>query len=74
VTKKKVLYERRQLSNSSKQLDNAVKELKTCIYKAHQLCGSLEIEASHDLIESLQHELEEFRYQCWKTSFPLRRR
>jgi len=50
-----------QLSNSSKQLDNAVKELKTCIYKAHQLCGSLEIEASHDLIESLQHELEEFR-------------
>ncbi len=50
-----------QLSNSSKQLDNAVKELRMCIGKAHQVCGSLELEASADLIESLRIELEEFR-------------
>lgn len=50
-----------QLSNSSKQMDNAIKELKTCIDKAFQVCGSLEIEASADLIDSLQQEIEEFR-------------
>ena len=50
-----------QLSNSSKQMDGAVRELKSCIAKANQCCGSLEIEASADLIESLQQELEEFR-------------
>ena len=51
-----------QLSNSSKQLDNAVKDLKNCIYKAHQVCGtSLEMEASVDLIEALKVELDEFR-------------
>ena len=50
-----------QLSNSSKQLDNAVKELRSCIYKAHQVCGSLEMEASVDLIEAMKIELDEFR-------------
>ena len=51
-----------QLSNSSKQLDNAVKDLRSCIYKAHQICGgSLEMEASTDLIEALKIELEEFK-------------
>ena len=50
-----------QLSNSSKQMSNAIKDLKSCISKAHQVCGSLEVEASADLIKSLQSELEEFR-------------
>ena len=50
-----------QLSNSSKQMDNAIRELKASINKAHQVCGALEIEASADLIESLQQEIEEFR-------------
>ena len=51
-----------QLSNSSKQLDNACKDLRSCIYKAHQICGgSLEMEASTDLIEALKIELEEFK-------------
>jgi talin len=50
-----------QLSNSTKQLDNALKELKACINKACQVCGSLEMEASADLIEALRMELEEFR-------------
>lgn len=50
-----------QLSNSSNQLSNALKELKSSIGKAQQVCGSLEIEASADLIEALRMELEEFR-------------
>ena len=51
-----------QLSNSSKQMDAAIKDLRSCIAKAVQCCGgSLEIEASADLIDSLQQELEEFR-------------
>uniref|UniRef100_A0A0K2U6E5 Talin-2 n=1 Tax=Lepeophtheirus salmonis TaxID=72036 RepID=A0A0K2U6E5_LEPSM len=50
-----------QLSNSSKQLNGAVKDLRTCITKAHQVCGSLEIEASRDVITFLTSELEEFR-------------
>jgi talin len=50
-----------QLSNSSKQMDGAIRDLRSCIAKAHQCCGSLEIEASADLIDSLQQELEEFR-------------
>ena len=59
-----------QLSNSSKQLDNAVKDLKNCISKAHQVCGSLEMEASADLIEALKIELDEFRQAA--TSFGLK--
>merc|ERR1719195_844206 len=50
-----------QLQNSSKQMENALKELKSCINKAHAACGSLEMEASADLIHSLETELEEFR-------------
>jgi len=50
-----------QLQNSSKQMENALKELKSCINKAHAACGSLEMEASADLIHSLESELEEFR-------------
>lgn len=50
-----------QLSNSSKQMDNALRELRACIGKAHQVCGALEIEASADLIDSLQQELDEFK-------------
>ncbi|QQP52773.1 Uncharacterized protein FKW44_005020, partial [Caligus rogercresseyi] len=42
-----------QLSNSSKQLNGAVKDLRTCIGKAHQVCG--------DVITFLTTELEEFR-------------
>ena len=49
-----------QLSNSSKQMDNALRDLRAAIGKAHQVCGggALEIEASADLIESLQQEVE----------------
>jgi talin len=51
-----------QLSNSSKGLDNAIKDLKACIHKAHQVCGGqLEMEASSDLIDALKIELDEFR-------------
>merc|ERR1719471_1069573 len=50
-----------QLQNASKQLENALKELKSCINKAYAACGSLEMEASADLIHSLESELEEFR-------------
>merc|ERR1719412_1538080 len=50
-----------QLQNASKQLDNALKELGSCITKAHAACGSLEMEASADLIHSLESELDEFR-------------
>ncbi len=42
-------------------MDDAIRELRSSIGKAHQVCGALEIEASADLIESLQQELEEFR-------------
>jgi talin len=50
-----------QLSNSSKQMENALKDLKNCVSRAQQVCGSLEIEATADVIEVLQNELEEFR-------------
>merc|ERR1719471_938188 len=50
-----------QLQNASKQLDNALKELNSCIKKAHSACGSLEMEASADLIHSLESELDEFQ-------------
>merc|ERR1719193_2276164 len=50
-----------QLQNSSKQMENALKHLKAFIIKAHAACGSLEMEASADLIHSLESELEEFR-------------
>ena len=50
-----------QLQNSARQMENAVRELKGAISKAHTVCGSLEIEASADLINSLESELEEFR-------------
>merc|ERR1719471_754835 len=50
-----------QLQNASKQLDNALKELNSCIKKAHSACGSLEMEASADLIHSLESELDEFK-------------
>merc|ERR1719422_2271604 len=50
-----------QLQNASKQLDNALKELQSCITKAHAACGSLEMEASADLINSLESELDEFK-------------
>merc|ERR1719471_226494 len=50
-----------QLQNASKQLDNALKELNSCIKKAHSACGSLEMEASADLIQSLESELDEFK-------------
>merc|ERR1712087_107092 len=51
-----------QLSNSSKGLDNAVKDLTNCIKKAHQVWGGqLEMEASADLIDALKVELDEFR-------------
>lgn len=49
-----------QLQNASKQLDNALNELRSCIKKAHAACGSLEMEASADLIHSLESELNEF--------------
>ena len=39
------------------------RELKGAINKAYTACGSLEIEASADLITSLESELEEFRYK-----------
>merc|ERR550532_2697849 len=35
-----------QLSNSSKQMENALKDLKNCVSRAQQVCGSLEIEAT----------------------------
>ena len=38
-----------------------MKELRTAIGKAQAACGSLELEASADLIRSLEGELEEFR-------------
>merc|ERR1719193_2518948 len=50
-----------QLQNSAKQMENALKELKSRINKAYAACGSLEMEASADLIHSLESELEEFR-------------
>lgn len=50
-----------QLQNSARQMENALKELKSCINKAYAACGSLEMEASADLIHSLESELEEFR-------------
>merc|ERR1719193_2036756 len=50
-----------QLQNSSKQMENAVRELRSSIGKAQLACGSLEMEASADLIRSLESELEEFR-------------
>ena len=50
-----------QLQNSSKQMENAVRELRTAINKAHTVCGSLEMEASADLISSLEGELDEFK-------------
>merc|ERR1719422_2797016 len=50
-----------QLQNASKQLDNALKDLNSCIKKAHAACGSLEMEASADLIHSLESELDEFK-------------
>ena len=50
-----------QLQNSARQMENAVRELKSAINKANTVCGSLEIEASADLISSLEGELEEFR-------------
>lgn len=50
-----------QLTNSSKQMENALKDLKNCVSRAQQVCGSLEIEATADVIEVLQNELEEFR-------------
>ena len=42
-------------------MENAVRELRTAISKAQTACGSLEIEASADLIQSLEGELDEFR-------------
>jgi len=50
-----------QLQNSSRQMENAIKELKSCIMKANAVCGALELEASADLIHSMESELEEFR-------------
>ena len=50
-----------QLSNSSKQMENALKDLKSCVGRAQQVCGSLEIEVTVDVIEELRNELEEFR-------------
>ena len=50
-----------QLQNSARQMENAMKELRTAIGKAQAACGSLELEASADLIRSLEGELEEFR-------------
>lgn len=50
-----------QLQNSARQMENALRELKSAITKALSACGSLEIEASADLINSLESELEEFR-------------
>jgi hypothetical protein len=50
-----------QLSNSAKQVDDASNDLRTCIHKASQFCGSLRIEAVVGLIESYLLELEEFR-------------
>ena len=42
-------------------MENALKDLKNCVGRAQQVCGSLEIEATSDVIEVLQNELEEFR-------------
>ena len=42
-------------------MENALKDLKNCVGRAQQVCGSLEIEATADVIEVLQNELEEFR-------------
>ena len=50
-----------QLQTSSRQMDNALKELRNAIIKAQSVCGSLEIEASADLISSLEGELDDFR-------------
>ena len=50
-----------QLSNASRQMANALKDLKACVGRAQQVCGSLEIEVTADVIDELRKELEEFR-------------
>ena len=50
-----------QLANASRQMENALKDLKVCVGRAQQVCGSLEIEVTADVIDELRRELEEFR-------------
>ncbi|GIY58862.1 talin-2 [Caerostris extrusa] len=50
-----------QLSNASKQMSNALMELRTSMMKAQEACGSLELENALDLIRSLDDELLAFR-------------
>ena len=47
------------LSNSCKQMEHNLDELKFYIDQANQVAGALEVEATKDIIESLQNELED---------------
>ncbi|GFT39672.1 talin-2 [Nephila pilipes] len=50
-----------QLSNATKQMINALMELRTSLIKAQEACGSLELENALDLIRGLDDELIAFR-------------
>ncbi|GFY46974.1 talin-2 [Trichonephila inaurata madagascariensis] len=50
-----------QLSNATKQMINALMELRTSLLKAQEACGSLELENALDLIRGLDDELIAFR-------------
>ena len=47
------------LTNSCKQLESNLDELKYYIEQANQCCGALEVEATKDIIESLENELDD---------------
>ena len=47
------------LSNACKQMESNLEELKFYIEQANQVSGALEVEATKDIIESLQNELED---------------
>ena len=57
------------LSNSCKQMESNIDELKFYIGQANQCCGALEIEATKDIIESLQNELEDLARSVKRGSF-----
>ncbi|XP_042904301.1 talin-2 isoform X1 [Parasteatoda tepidariorum] len=50
-----------QLNNATKQMINALMELRSSLIKAQEACGSLELENALDLIRGLDDELVAFR-------------
>lgn len=50
-----------QLNNATKQMTNALTELRSSLLKAQEACGSLELENALDLIRSLDDELLAFK-------------